>query len=150
MRNSRVIIFYSQKNIRKMSDKLAKLYPESISQDIEHLGVSETEFAEEMLIKINDYRVMLQAGRAAEAGRYHDTLMGELRRFRDEGSDLKIAVGAGAAAGAAASSLFFGVGAVVGGLAGASIGYFTAQSAKERVERLYDLLVAELGRRPAG
>lgn len=106
--------------------------------------------AQEMMEKINDYRSLLGEGRVAEARRYHDTLMNEIRYLRDEKTDSKVVIAAGAAAGAAAASVFFGAGAIVGAIAGGLFAYSSGQGQKEGRARLYEHLVAQLGPRPVG
>lgn len=131
-----------------MTHEIAPHFSQNIQLHLEESNDTEKERVAGFLAKIFDYRGMLNEGRIVEAGRYHETLMSEARRIRDELSDQKVLIAASAAAGAAATSIFFGVGAAVGGLAGGALGYFTAQANKERVERLYVALVAEIGPRP--
>ncbi len=76
--------------------------------------------------------------------------MMEVGQLRKRYSDVKTYTAAGAGAGAAAGAWLFGVGAVVGGLAGGAVGYFAAASRKEAMLKLCDALVMELGPRPAG
>lgn len=131
-----------------MSGHMHAAAPDVISSLDDVWGKNGETIAQEMMEKINDYRSLLEEGRVAEARRYHDTLMNEIRYLRDEKTDSKVAIAAGAAAGAAAASVFFGAGAIVGAIAGGFIAYSSGQGQKEGRARLYEHLVAQLGPRP--
>ena len=100
------------------------------------------------LQKVYDMRNMAGRREVDQAARYHEPLAAELEQMREHYSSLKSYVGGGAAAGAAAGAWLFGVGALVGGLAGGALGYFAAKDRKEKMLKLCDHLRAELGHRP--
>lgn len=116
-----------------------------IQETVKDLDADDKVMIGSFLEKVADYRSLLQRGDSAAAGRYHESLLSEVDRLRDHYADMKTYVAGGAAGGAAAGAWLFGVGAVVGGLAGGAVGYLMAKDRKDKMLKLCDALLLELG-----
>lgn len=120
-----------------------------VQETLADLDEDDLERITAFLRRVGDYRSALAQDEFGRAARAHDSLLIELNALRDRYSKLSTYVAGGAAAGSAAGAWLFGLGALLGALAGGALGYFAAKETKAKMLKICDALLMELGPRPS-
>ncbi len=121
-----------------------------IQQLIDDLDGDDQNRANQFIDKIGDYRNLVAREKIAEADRYYDLLMNELKQLRQHYCVTANHAAIGASAGAVIGGWFLGTGVLLGGAIGGALGYFGAKAKKEEMFQLCDALLVEVGHRPTG